>query len=177
MGKFRKPICTICTLCLLVMFLCPTSVFASTKASYEAQQDIDTVRSYTTIYADGRASFDYERAKANQEPEEILEIGTLVEEFADAYYNASLGIVLAVELPVYGNWCGPGYGEGNGAPIDALDAACMEHDKCYERTHYNKCDQALVDTINSKIQYMSGKQLNTAKAIIFVFDEILPCRN
>ena len=31
----------------------------------------------------------------------------------------------------HGNYCGPGYG-GSGAPVDDLDAACMEHDRAYD---------------------------------------------
>lgn len=30
----------------------------------------------------------------------------------------------------WGRWCGPGYGGGD--PIDALDCACRDHDRCYE---------------------------------------------
>ncbi len=40
-------------------------------------------------------------------------------------------------LPVYGNWCGPGHGSGE--PIDDVDRACMEHDKCYGRKGYFDC--------------------------------------
>ena len=34
----------------------------------------------------------------------------------------------------HGNWCGPG---GSGPPIDCVDEACMNHDKCYERCGLN----------------------------------------
>ncbi|SDI40432.1 coat protein VP1 [Alteribacillus persepolensis] len=30
------------------------------------------------------------------------------------------------------NWCGPGC-SGPGAPVNAVDAACKEHDECYRR--------------------------------------------
>ena len=40
-------------------------------------------------------------------------------------------------FPVHGNWCGPGH--GGGQPIDTVDQACMEHDKCYDREGYWDC--------------------------------------
>lgn len=44
----------------------------------------------------------------------------------------------AIEFPVYGNWCGPGYpAEGeNPTPLDIVDAACKEHD-----IKYGHCEQ------------------------------------
>ena len=35
------------------------------------------------------------------------------------------------------NWCGPGC-SGPGAPINAIDNACKEHDICYS-LHQNRC--------------------------------------
>ncbi|UCC78249.1 MAG: hypothetical protein JSW64_08135 [Candidatus Zixiibacteriota bacterium] len=50
-----------------------------------------------------------------------------------------------VSFPVYGNWCGPGH-SGPGEPIDAVDAVCRDHDRCYDRTNYSNCgcDRALI---------------------------------
>ncbi len=62
--------------------------------------------------------------------------------------------------PWYGNYCGPG--SGTGAPIDELDKACQQHDKCYgaqgvggingyspnvgeKNCELLKCDNALCD--------------------------------
>ena len=90
-----------------------------------------------------------------------------------AYYNAAYGISPQIEFPVYRNYCGPFYGgEDNGTPIDALDAACKNHDICYAREGYFncQCDQDLIDEINRKIQYMTGAQLSMAKAIIATFE-------
>ena len=38
-----------------------------------------------------------------------------------------------LSLPVYGNYCGFGHGDptGNTPPVDAVDAVCREHDRCY----------------------------------------------
>lgn len=47
----------------------------------------------------------------------------------------------AISLPVYGNYCGPGYGDESGCtrPIDAVDAVCCRHDQCYRRQGYFNC--------------------------------------
>lgn len=172
MKRLKKNISIVCLFSLLFIFLCPTSVFASTKAYYDAQKDINTVLKYTTGYSDGRVEFDTEAAKANGETDEIIEIGEGVNELSAAYYNAAHGIATHEGLPLYGNYCGPGYGgEDNGTPIDALDAACKTHDLCYaENGYFNcTCDQDLIDEINSKIQYMSGAQLSMAKKVLVYF--------
>ena len=55
--------------------------------------------------------------------------------------NAAKAFVLSV--PIYGNWCGPGYPSGrrqyancdsNSSPpaIDELDSCCCKHDQCYD---------------------------------------------
>ena len=60
-----------------------------------------------------------------------------------------------LSLPVYGNYCGVGHGDptGNTPPIDAVDAACREHDLCYARlgTFDSRCDQAFVESMPSAI--------------------------
>ncbi len=38
-----------------------------------------------------------------------------------------------IDIPIYGNWCGPNHPENMSRaapPVDALDAACMRHDQC-----------------------------------------------
>ena len=51
-------------------------------------------------------------------------------------------------FPVYGRWCGPGH--GGGEPIDDVDRACMEHDKCYGKRGYLdcQCDSQLIADLN-----------------------------
>ena len=52
-------------------------------------------------------------------------------------------------LPIYGNYCGPGCGEGNGSPIDAVDAAWRAHDDCCEARSYFDCgcDRNLLNSL------------------------------
>jgi len=46
---------------------------------------------------------------------------------------------LVVQL--HGHYCGPGHGDPTyrQKPVDQLDAVCMRHDKCYDKTGYLDC--------------------------------------
>ncbi|AXI08531.1 phospholipase [Oceanobacillus zhaokaii] len=49
------------------------------------------------------------------------------------------------------NWCGPGC-SGPDKPINAVDAACKEHDICYRKTRdYCRCDDQFVNRL-TKLQ-------------------------
>lgn len=58
-----------------------------------------------------------------------------------------------LRLPVYGSWCGPNHPKAGTSPppFDKLDALCMAHDKCYERSGYSDCtcDMNLVTTLQA----------------------------
>lgn len=58
---------------------------------------------------------------------------------APAPPKGDLGKVAAGQDLFHGNYCGTGQrGEGL-PPIDALDAACMRHDACYDAAGYSSC--------------------------------------
>lgn len=58
---------------------------------------------------------------------------------APAPPKGDLGRVVAGEALFHGNYCGKGSrGEGL-PPIDALDAACMRHDACYDAAGTSAC--------------------------------------
>lgn len=58
---------------------------------------------------------------------------------APAPPRGDLGKVLAGRDLFHGNYCGKGQ-RGEGLPaIDALDAACMRHDACYESSGFSSC--------------------------------------
>ncbi len=164
MRKLKKGISFLCLVSLLFVFLCPTSVLAATVTNYEAQQDVDKLLEYSVVNPDRTIDFDEEQAIANGESEEIIEMGLQLEQVAAEYYNASQGIATA-GVPVWGNWCGPGY--GSGTPQDRLDTACKAHDLCYGDYGYFDCDcdQELIDTIDRVMYLMSGAELNMAKVI------------
>jgi hypothetical protein len=53
--------------------------------------------------------------------------------------KGDLGKVVAGQELFHGNYCGKGQrGEGL-PPTDALDAACMHHDACYDTAGYSSC--------------------------------------
>ena len=53
--------------------------------------------------------------------------------------KGDLGQVVAGKALFHGNYCGKGQrGEGL-PPTDALDAACMRHDACYDTAGYRSC--------------------------------------
>ena len=60
-----------------------------------------------------------------------------------------------LSLPFYGNYCGRGHGDptGNTPPVDAVDAVCREHNRCYGRLgdFDRRCDRALIESMPSAI--------------------------
>jgi hypothetical protein len=60
-----------------------------------------------------------------------------------------------LSFPVYGNYCGFGHGDptGNTPPIDAVDAVCREHDRCYRLLgdFDSRCDSNLIEIMPSAI--------------------------
>src|SRR5215203_4510942 len=58
-------------------------------------------------------------------------------------------------LPIYGNYCGPGFGDvsGDTVPIDAVDSVCRTHDLCYDASGYFNCgcDRGLIAAMPAAI--------------------------
>ena len=67
----------------------------------------------------------------------------------------SRGTPRQLSLPVYGNYCGFGHGDPtwNTPPIDAVDAVCREHDRCYALLgdFDSRCDQDFIESMPSAI--------------------------
>jgi hypothetical protein len=80
-------------------------------------------------------------------------------------------------IPIYGNWCGPGFG-GPGSPIDAVDQACCRHDKCFDANGFDdcKCNRDLIARLPAAIANpnvpASGK---AAGAGILAALQLAPC--
>jgi Phospholipase A2 len=60
-----------------------------------------------------------------------------------------------LSFPVYGNYCGFGHGDPTGKtpPIDAVDAVCREHDRCYALHGLFdwRCDRNLIENMPGAI--------------------------
>lgn len=81
-------------------------------------------------------------------------------------------------IPVYGNWCGPGYGSGE--PVDPLDACCQVHDGCYDSKGYFACQcDAEIVTCLQKVSVPDAtdfqEQVTFKKAAVLYFSSA-PCR-
>lgn len=80
-------------------------------------------------------------------------------------------------LDRYGNWCGGGH-SGPGAPIDALDAACMRHDKCWASRGMYACSCNREFTAElSRIMGSLGFRAKAYAAAAFVAFNAAPCNN
>lgn len=82
-------------------------------------------------------------------------------------------------LPIYGNYCGPGFGDPTGAtpPIDAVDAACRTHDLCYAaRGYFNcGCDRALITAMPPAIATNPTAAGRAAGSAVLAYFTHAPC--
>lgn len=108
---------------------------AAERSTQQIFSDNDEVQKYVEKYDEGvPLRFNMEKAKADGASQSVLETGEFINEWmiaeSDPYSKLDFSILN------YGNWCGPGH-SGPAAPIDALDRACMAHDKCYSNNGIN----------------------------------------
>ena len=58
-------------------------------------------------------------------------------------------------LPFYGNYCGPSHGDPTyeTPPVDAVDLACREHNRCYALlgSFDSRCDRRFVELLPTAI--------------------------
>ena len=82
-------------------------------------------------------------------------------------------------LAIYGNYCGPGHGDPTGLtpPVDAVDAACRAHDRCYDATHYFNCgcDRALLNALPGAIAAAPTAAGKAAGTLVFAHFSGQPC--
>jgi hypothetical protein len=83
-------------------------------------------------------------------------------------------------LPVYGNYCGPGHGDPTYTtpPLDAVDAVCQAHDRCYDtRGYFNcGCDRALITAMPGAIIGTPSPAGKAAGALVAGFFAGWPCQ-
>lgn len=163
-----KKINKILAILLLCIILTPSTVFAKNNDEISKMNDIkNQLEKYLGTQETGEPFFLREKAIQDGISEEYLKIGDEVFKIMNAYYSYDKGISTFDAMPIYGRWCGPEYGEGNGTPIDLLDTGCKEHDMCYKNVGYHKCscDVRLVSYIDRNIGKMSGTEKRMATVI------------
>ena len=154
MSKINKKIMSLflsITMITTLIFSGITSVYAEENYNIESTyktnvvtteedyQNLKDVLSSVEQYIDFEDSklFDEEKARHNNESEEVIQIGLAYNEMYKAEKQGDYEKVnrrkraVISGLTHYGNWCGKG---NNGkSPIDILDAQCKTHDKCYSK--------------------------------------------
>lgn len=162
----------ICTLILV-----PNGVYAKTIGAvneYNSNriiaEDERILSEYVTIGKDNVPYFDVDKAIRNGESKDIIDSGKLFNDFSNAMStdNYNEEALRAMTAPIWGNWCGPGY--GSGAPIDLLDEGCRQHDNCYVHGGNNcNCNKRLINYINKNINRMTGGQKKMASVVRWWF--------
>lgn len=145
---------------------------------YEEIENIGkNVQKYIIVDGD-RLFFDYQKAKENNESQDLIEQGLLLESVSDSYSKTDneTTTLRAVSLPIWGNYCGPGYGgkDSNKPATDVLDEGCRRHDQCYKWSltlrKNCKCNKDLVNYIDNHKSEMSGTMAKVAWAIRTYFN-------
>ena len=76
-------------------------------------------------------------------------------------------------LPFYGNYCGPGHGDPTykTPPVDAVDLACREHNRCYALLggFNNRCDRNFVELLPTAIAETPSQEGKTAGLLALLY--------
>jgi stigma-specific protein Stig1 len=93
-------------------------------------------------------------------------------------YADHIAVAERLSLPVYGNHCGPGFGDPAVQPVDPVDCVCYNHDRCYEARKYNdcSCDYYLISAMPSAIANTASFPGKMAGLAIEAFFEKFPCK-
>lgn len=161
----------------VLLFFLSFSVAPSANGATEKDnlaQEFHNIKPYIRTTADGVRYFDEQAARNDHVDEVTIEVGNNFNLISSAYEKAKhpeYGTV-RMSIPVWGNWCGPGY-SGPAAPKDYLDTACMHHDICYgEKGYFNcSCDRELINEIWRNMSKMKRKERLMASAVLIFFDK------
>lgn len=167
-------------ICVIIIPNNNVDAYQGEKLSYSDIEKIgDEVEKYIIVDND-RLYFDYQTAQTNNASQEVIEQGLLLESISSNYAESNKEgySTRSISLPIWGNYCGPGYGgKGSKKPaVDILDKGCKRHDECYKwslKLRKNcKCNKDLVDYIDAHKSQMSGKMAKVAWAIRTYFNTV-----
>lgn len=118
--------------------------------------------------------FQEKQAKKDQLTREMILAGRYVERFSISYAKFRAPAQAKEGIPIYGNWCEPGHGQGE--PIDLLDYLCQQHDWCYQEKGYFhcECDRMLIKEIKNNLHQMKPRERIIGLAICTYF-RMAPC--
>lgn len=169
MKSFKKSIISLLGIAILFSLFQPFGVSA---AETDETSNIDQVQKEIKKYintSEDSITFDLKQARDDGQSDFIIEVGQKLNQI-NAEYNANSNnedqfSTLGLSLPIWGNWCGPGYGGGSTEGI--LDHSCMMHDKEYERYGYFDCgsDARLIGRINRHYDLMGSSEKVAANAV------------
>ena len=93
----------------------------------------------------------------------------------EATTPADSQVIPQLSIPIYGNWCGPGH--GGGPAIDAVDAVCRAHDRCYgSRGYFNcRCDREGLRNMPSAIARTPNPRAAAGGAAFIAWFSQAPC--
>lgn len=167
-------------LCVLIMPNHEVGAANNDDITYDEVEIIgDKVLEYISVDVDN-VYFDHQSAENNHEDTKVIEQGLLLESVSYRYsegdgrgYSAR-----AISVPVWGNYCGPGYGgkDSTKPAKDILDVGCKKHDQCYKwnlklKTNC-KCNKDLVKYIDANKNKMKGRMATVAWAIRTYFNTV-----
>ena len=189
-GVVMKTIVKICLVALsaFLLLFAGKNVFAdsnshdnlnSLEVSDRSFRNGELLKSYLVKDKD-RIYFDYDKAVQDKQAKDVIDMGLLVETISEDYSSNTFtpAKYFKAGLPVYGNYCGPGYnGEGFTLPVvDVLDQGCQNHDRCYKwgaGIGANcECNRQLVDFIKVNRRWIPESALWVADAIRVYFETI-----
>lgn len=168
MKKFLLAIITV----ISTFFMFSTNVFADTDVySLLDDHSVNILRqldSVTEFNEQGLPVINTEVAYEMGFDEEVMEVAYNLNQIVkDIETNGESSTLAAMEralfpIGAYGNYCGKGNNGWNVAPIDDLDSACREHDKCFKGfTKDNRsCNRAFLTRLAPIIQ---KNNVSTAK--------------
>lgn len=173
--QYKKFFELIFVLMSCILLLTPNSSYAKAvnkiheiKYNQRQAEDNRIYKTYIKINDSNIPYFDLDMAIKNEENEKVIEIGKLFNDYSNSMNNRGDISNKPLGVPVWGNWCGPGYGSGE--PIDLLDEGCRQHDACYVHGGNNcKCNERLISYIDRNYDRMTGGQKNMAKVIQWYF--------
>lgn len=179
----RKSISKLLAIAVIAtVFFTPTSFMvnaASTGEMSQIEHEIAIIEKYFKADENGTVTYMRDDAIKDGISNELLSFADDVYAFSLSQSSGSEKITVkgskdsiaavnakVVAFPVYGNWCGPGY--GSGTPIDLLDKGCKNHDMCYSNVGYHKCscDKTFLNYVKNNYAKMTGaSQKSMAKVI------------